>query len=425
MRTVVGMYDQFEEAQNAVQALNEAGFDRNMINLIARDVTGEYSRELDRNSNESASGTATGAGIGAVLGGLGGLLVGLGALAIPGIGPVIAAGPILTTLAGAGVGAVAGGLIGALVDMGIPEEHAQFYAEGVRRGGSLVVIRTTDDQAEKARQVLNRYHPVDIEERSQAWQEKPQRGVGENVTSTPVSNFNRGTVPVTGSSSEHEDVRDTGDFDRKEDKDLNPDWNPYGRQTWDRKPLDPDEEHHTSPTNETDTGWQPMGMAGAGSGTDMPEHQSHGTNIPVTGGAERRRDDNLSGEFSSGDWNSTDDDLPTDRINPNPNIPVTGGYREPQGMGISSPDLEEWNSFDREFMDDYSQRYGSRGMNYEDMRPAYRYGYDLAYNRQYMDYDWNRLEPYARQDWERGGFSGAWEDVKDAVRNAWDKVKNK
>lgn len=120
MQTVVGLYDHFEDAQQAVQALRDAGFESNRISMIASDAEGRYSQYLqgdEAKKQDLGDGTAKGAGIGAVLGGLGGLLVGLGALAIPGIGPVIAAGPIITTLAGAGVGAVAGGMVGALVDI--------------------------------------------------------------------------------------------------------------------------------------------------------------------------------------------------------------------------------------------------------------------------------------------------------------------
>jgi hypothetical protein len=113
-----------------------------------------------------------------VLGGLAGVLVGLGALAIPGIGPVIAAGPLaaaLTGLAGAGAGAVAGGvtggLIGALVDMGVPQETAQYYAEGIRRGGTLVTVRSDDTFTDRVVDILNRHDPVDINERATHWRQ--------------------------------------------------------------------------------------------------------------------------------------------------------------------------------------------------------------------------------------------------------------
>src|SRR5688572_7445958 len=151
MNTIVALYDDMDTAHEAVKALRDAGVDNSRISLVAQDAAGEYSKSLGKTKDDAGDGAATGAGVGAVVGGIGGLLVGLGALTIPGIGPVLAAGPLATAvsaLLGAGAGAVAGGvaggLLGALVDMGIPEEQAGYYAEGVRRGGALVTVEADD-----------------------------------------------------------------------------------------------------------------------------------------------------------------------------------------------------------------------------------------------------------------------------------------
>src|SRR5512133_2766461 len=207
MKTVIGLYDHFEDAQQALNDLHDADFRSEDISLVARDSSGEYSRYFEDQRRQQmkedvGGGAAAGAGIGAVLGGLGGLLVGLGALMIPGIGPIIAAGPIATALAGAGVGAVAGGVVGALVDLGIPEEHAKLYAEGIRRGGTLVVVRTQDNLAEQARMLLNRFSPVDIENRAEDWRQN--QWTGFNTSGQPLNademEFNRSgaAMPVTG-----------------------------------------------------------------------------------------------------------------------------------------------------------------------------------------------------------------------------------
>src|SRR5512142_2739372 len=199
MRTVVGLYNAFEDAQHAVQALRDAGFNKEDINLVARDPNGEFKRYMDLNkqgqTQDVSDGAATGAGIGAILGGLGGLLVGLGALAIPGVGPIIAAGPIVSTLAGAGAGAVAGGIVGALVDMGIPEEHAKAYAEGIRQGGTLVTVRTPDEQSTRAMQIMEQFNPVDIKRQLQG-----SRGSTDTtqVQDTEERQMNREAIPVTG-----------------------------------------------------------------------------------------------------------------------------------------------------------------------------------------------------------------------------------
>src|SRR5262245_16461327 len=114
-QSVVGIFDQRSEAGSAVRELINIGFRREDISLIAGNASGGHAKPTVT-SDEGMSGTAAGAGTGAVVGGIGGLLVGIGTLTIPGVGPVIAAGPLITTLLGAGVGAAAGGLIGALVD---------------------------------------------------------------------------------------------------------------------------------------------------------------------------------------------------------------------------------------------------------------------------------------------------------------------
>ena len=158
-KTVVGLFDTASEAEQVVRALVDSGFNRNEISVIANDVRGEHSRAHEVGSGTSRGDTvAEGAGAGAVggtvLGGAVGLLVGVGLLTIPGIGPVLAAGPLAAALGstalGAGIGAAAGGLVGSLVGAGVPESQANYYAEGVRRGGTLVSIRADEGMAERA-----------------------------------------------------------------------------------------------------------------------------------------------------------------------------------------------------------------------------------------------------------------------------------
>src|SRR5690606_26843391 len=129
------------EAESVVQDLTRScGCSRNDIGLMARGGQGEASGGAGTTGDqgsEMASGALKGATGGAAIGGVLGLLAGVASLSIPGFGPFIAAGPIASALGGAGIGAVAGGVIGALTNMGVPEEEAHYYAEGVRRGGTL------------------------------------------------------------------------------------------------------------------------------------------------------------------------------------------------------------------------------------------------------------------------------------------------
>ena len=168
MPNVIGVFDNSSQAHAAVERMINAGIERDQISLVSPDA------EPDRNRDETTehtSGAGKGAGIGAALGGVGGLIAGIAGLAIPGIGPIIAAGPIAAAiggmLGGAGLGAAAGGLIGALTDMGVPEEDARHYEDQVRQGKSLVTVRAEDDnEADRASNIMQLQGAVDVEGQS-------------------------------------------------------------------------------------------------------------------------------------------------------------------------------------------------------------------------------------------------------------------
>ena len=201
--TVIGLYDRLDDAQNAVSELVSAGFPRENISIVAADTEGKFKTYMGESSAEGGEGVAPGAGVGAAVGGLGGLLVGLGALAIPGIGPVLAAGPIATALIGMGVGAVTGGLIGALVDAGVPEEQANLYAEGVRRGGTLVKVTAPEDRVDEANRIMDRFNPIDIDQRATTWR------------SEEWSRFDPDATPYTQTEFERERSRYSTDLGRE------------------------------------------------------------------------------------------------------------------------------------------------------------------------------------------------------------------
>jgi hypothetical protein len=159
-RVVAGLFREREAAVAAIDDLKAAGFRPEDVGVAVRDRT-EQSKLVGETGTRAAEGAASGAVGGGVLGGLMGFLVGLGALAIPGIGPVLAGGALAaafgiaggTAVAGAGIGAAAGGIVGALVGMGIPKEEAEYFERGFREGDVLVTVNGSDRAAE-ARAVL-------------------------------------------------------------------------------------------------------------------------------------------------------------------------------------------------------------------------------------------------------------------------------
>jgi|SRR5262245_4210295 len=151
-----------KQAESIVNNLKGAGFSTDDISVLFPDKGG--TRDFAHEQHTKASeGAATGAGTGGVLGGTLGLLAGIGALAIPGVGPLIAAGPIMAALSGAAVGAAVGGLTGALVGMGIPEYEAKRYEGKIREGNILISVHTEDsDERSRAKDIFERAGAEDI-----------------------------------------------------------------------------------------------------------------------------------------------------------------------------------------------------------------------------------------------------------------------
>ena len=139
--TVVGVFHDRDDAQDAINALRDAGIAPDDISVLARDRD-QAGALAEDTGTEAGAGAATGALTGGLLGGVAGWLIGIGALAIPGIGPIIAAGPIAAALGGAALGAAGGGVIGALTGAGVPEEDARWYDEQFKGGGILVTVNS-------------------------------------------------------------------------------------------------------------------------------------------------------------------------------------------------------------------------------------------------------------------------------------------
>lgn len=173
------LYDNYSAAQTAVRNLEAAGVPHSDISIVANNSDNWYSsNKKDRDGDgvdDRAESAGKGAGIGAGLGGAAGLLAGLGLLAIPGLGPVVAAGWLAATAVGAVAGAATGGIVGALTEAGVSKDDAHVYAEGVRRGGTLVTARVPDADRSRFDAILNT-SSVNITNRRAAWQKSGWQG---------------------------------------------------------------------------------------------------------------------------------------------------------------------------------------------------------------------------------------------------------
>ncbi len=184
MKTLSGLFDTRKDAMLAIEDLVERGVDRAEISILSNDSAGWY----DENSEEEA-GAEKGAGIGALAGGAGGLLAGLGMLAIPGIGELVAAGWLLSAAAGAAAGAIIGGATGGIVawlmDNGIDERDANVFAEGLKRGGTLVTAAVPDTLVVAAEAIFLK-HGVDTAARRDDYHAEGWSRFDDKASAPPV-----------------------------------------------------------------------------------------------------------------------------------------------------------------------------------------------------------------------------------------------
>lgn len=155
MKTVLSIFPDRNAAESAVQELRNQGFERE-ISIVARD---QGRQQNDQSSALGGDSITDGTATGGALGGLAGLAMGAGALAIPGVGPLVAAGPIAAALSGAATGGIAGGL----VDWGIPENRGKFYEDQIKQGHTMVSVRAGDDKINNAADILRRHGARDVE----------------------------------------------------------------------------------------------------------------------------------------------------------------------------------------------------------------------------------------------------------------------
>jgi uncharacterized protein (TIGR02271 family) len=316
---------------------------------------------------------------------------------------------VLSGIVGAGVGAVgggiAGGLIGALVDMGVPEDQAQYYAEGVRRGGALVTVEADDQNLDRISSLMNRHNPVDINQRAESWRQSGWKGYDASAkpyTAKQImkereqfQKLNTGgevRLPVveeelavgkrqvqTGGVQIHRRVTET-----PVEKDVN-----LRREhvNVERRPVDRPADASTMDTFKE----------GSFEVTEQGEEAVVQKKARVTEEVVVNKNVEQHTEHVSDTVRRSDVD-----------VQQTGGDMERFRTG--------WRGH-------YQSQFANTGNRYEQYEPAYQYGYTLRNEPRYRDYDWAQLEPEARRTWEQRNPGTAWDQVRDAVRYSWENVK--
>ena len=236
---VVAVFYERDDAEDAINALKDAGFRGEDIGIVARNRT-EAGVLAEDTGTEAGAGAAAGALAGGALGGVAGWLVGIGALAIPGIGPIVAAGPLAAALGGAAIGAAGGGLIGALTGAGVPEEEAHWYEERVRSGGWLVTVNARG-RYDEVRSILREYGGHDYE-RGAHTASYPAWGEASGTFRTDYERSCRSGSRWEDAEPAHRfgyesygRTRDTGTYRdwRTAEPELRREWETRGTGTWD------------------------------------------------------------------------------------------------------------------------------------------------------------------------------------------------
>jgi uncharacterized protein (TIGR02271 family) len=449
-KTVVGLFDNVNEAEAVVGELTELGIPRDQISLARQDssAAGGTTTRTAAETDTGHPGTITGATTGAFVGGAAGLAASLTSLAIPGFGPILAAGPIIATLTGAGIGAAAGGLIGALVDWGVPDEEAEYYTEGVRRGGTLVSVRTDDALAARAADIMNRHNAIDIDRRVETWRQSgwTPRGTAQGREMAGAGNTAGTMSTTTASSSAHPAMTTpprTSDVGRTSDRG---EWK--GNEAGGTAKVPVVEE-------QLNVGKREQRQGGV-------RVYSHMTEKPVTEQV-TLREEKVNVERRPVDRPVSDADLrnvqgeKTIEVTETREVPVVNKEarvveevvvnktaqerqetvrdtvrrtdvqveqlpgQETRSTGMTNPNFRA-----DDYRDNYNTTFAHSGMTWDQVRPAYEYGDELARDQRYRGREWSTFESDARRDWEsRHPGASTWDKIKDGVRHAYDKARAK
>lgn len=396
-QTLLAMFNDYDEASRALDALANAGFTQDQISVISGDTRHESTGRIQRSGEDVKPGE--GAGFGAVVG----TLVGLGAALIPGVGPIIAAGPAWAVLfagIGAASGAATGGITAGLIDMGVHEEHAQIYEDSLRRGGTLISVHViTDNEADRAEAILSDFGAVDLEHQHES---------NYQDTQPMKTNAPQGSIPSAASGKHSLDV---GDEERLEvvEEELQ-----VGKREVERgsvrirkyvteTPVQQDvtlrEEHVNIERRSVD---RPMREADYAFNEQTIEVHERGE-VPVISKTARVIEEVIvSKEITEHTETISDTVRRTD-------------------VEIEEDTSLDYNRYDNDFRTHYTTNYTNSGYTYDQFTPAYRYGYNLATTAPYRGRTWTEVETDARTRWEERN-PGTWEQFKDSIQQAWDRV---
>jgi uncharacterized protein (TIGR02271 family) len=311
----------------------------------------------------------------------------------------------------AGVGAVAGaatgGIVGSLVDLGVPDEEAGWYAEGVRRGGTMVSATVDESQVNRAQDIMNRHNPIDLERRAATWRESGW--TGHDMTAAPMTateiNTYRDTMRTLPANEEarFDVVQEEVQVGKRDVERGHVRVRSYVTETPVHEDVRLREEHVRVERHPVDRPATSADINAFREGViDVTEHAEEA----VVQKTARVIEEVVIGKEATERTESIDETVRRTDVEVE-NMPTTGRTT-----------FRAWETYEPTFRSRYDTRYANSGYTWDQYRPAYRYGYTLATNPTYSGWDWARVEPEARRYWEERN-PNTWERFKDSIRDAW------
>jgi uncharacterized protein (TIGR02271 family) len=417
-KTVIGLYDQFAAAQKVVADLHSSGFGRDDISILANNIAGDLATLTSQDANFRDLEEHT----------------------LPGIGSVMARGPLIhrfsdidrnrgfidteggytgtrTSYEATDTGytdpevsytgsSMMGSLVRMLNEVGVPDNDARFYAEGVRRGGTLVVVATSDEMAPRAEEIMERHNAIEPGERMRHWQERGWTGYTEEAQPYTIAELEqeRTSIPII------EERVDVGK--RQVQK--------GGVRVHTHLEERPVEKDVTLRDEQVRVERRPVDRPASGADLDRfrdetIEVQETDEEAFITKEArvveEVVIDKDVDERTETVRSTARRTDVDTENIGAG-NI----------GTGARAT-MRDFDTFETDFRNHYNTAFTSSSYTYEQFRPAYRYGYDLANSDRYRNMDWSQVEPDARRQWELTNPNTRWNDFKEAVYAGWNAIR--
>jgi uncharacterized protein (TIGR02271 family) len=410
--TVVGVFHDRDDAREAIEALKDDGFAADSISILSPDK--DETREMAEDTGAHAgSGAATGLVAGGVVGGLAGWLVGIGALAIPGVGPLIAAGAFATALGGAAIGAGVGAIAGALVGMGVPKEEADYYEDEVRSGRTLVTVRA-EGRYDQAQRILRDHGAYDIETRTAAARTQTRTSVvdQEPVATTPADR------PIE--SADTVELREEELHARKTPVET-------GQVTLGKQVVEERKTLEVPVSREQVY----VERHAVNRPADRPIESSTNQTIEVPVREERvevNKQPVVYEEVGIGKRQVVQNEHVSDsvrreqlRVDSQGDVNMAGMASASSGSTASGA---TWQQIMPTYRQRWQQRVGPNGGRWEDYEPGYRYGYELRNQSAYRGRQWADVEPELQRDWAQRNPTTPWSRIRESVRETWDEKTN-